>query len=188
MRKPVVVAAVILILTLSITLARRLAQPAIADSTTAEVAEVAAVQTSIQAPVVLADPIRPRFSQASSPVQVAETRPAKAVLRFVKPSVRPLKTSSTQPVMEQKRVADHGPYNAMLGTPGAAFRGVKDHGSHGMGTPQWIESLSGPKARIPVRDFAEEASNKADNLSEPLSVSVDSQGGAHGDSRVDSAH
>ena len=72
----------------------------------------------------------------------------------------------------------------MLGSPDAAFRAVKDHGTHGIGTPQWIDSLSGAKGRVPVRDFAGEDTEKGQTFSEPLTVTVDSLG----DSEVDSAH
>jgi hypothetical protein len=68
----------------------------------------------------------------------------------------------------------------MLGSPDAAFRTVKDHGTHGIGTPQWIDSLSGAKGRVPVRDFASDDAQKGQSFSDPLTVTVDSE--------VDSAH
>ena len=171
MRKPAVVVTLILALTLSITLARRLAQPAITDERPAESHQVVAVAEATVVPAVaLAMPVRPttvrhsRTAATSSQARATSSRAKRGILS----SPASVETPSTPS------------YNAMLGSPDADFRSVKDHGRHGIGTPQWIDSLSGAKGRVPVRDFAAEDAPKGQSFSDPLAVTVDSE--------VDSAH
>jgi len=68
----------------------------------------------------------------------------------------------------------------MLASPDQVYSRARDYGAHGIGTPKWIESLSGAKARVPVRDFSGEAARNGQSHIEPLAVSIDS--------RVDLAH
>ena len=176
MRKPAVVVTLILALTLSITLARHLAQPAITNERPTESPKVLAVAEATVVPAAaLAMPVRPtiaRHSRASTTSSRASTTSSRAKRGILSSSKASSETPSTPS------------YNAMLGSPDAAFRAVKDHGTHGIGTPQWIDSLSGAKGRVPVRDFAGEDTEKGQTFSEPLTVTVDSLG----DSEVDSAH
>jgi hypothetical protein len=176
MRKPAVVVTLILALTLSITLARHLAQPAITNERPTESPKVLAVAEATVVPAAaLAMPVRPtiaRHSRASTTSSRASTTSSRAKRGILSSSKASSETPSTPS------------YNAMLGSPDAAFRAVKDHGTHGIGTPQWIDSLSGAKGRVPVRDFAGEDTQKGQTFSEPLTVTVDSLG----DSEVDSAH
>ncbi len=176
MRKPAVVVTLIMALTLSITLARHLAQPAITNERPTESPKVVAVAEATVVPAAaLAMPVRPtiaRHSRASTTSSRASTTSSRAKRGILSSSKASSETPSTPS------------YNAMLGSPDAAFRAVKDHGTHGIGTPQWIDSLSGAKGRVPVRDFAGEDTEKGQTFSEPLTVTVDSLG----DSEVDSAH
>jgi hypothetical protein len=173
MRKPVVVVTLILALTLSITLARRLAQPAITNERPTESPNVIAVaEANVVPAVALAMPVRPTSALAVSGITGREDSSASGPQNDVRARhIRAATPSSRASVPS---------YNAMLGSPDAAFRSVKDHGRRGIGTPQWIDSLSGAKGRVPVRDFAAEAAPKGQSFSDPLTVSVDSE--------VDSAH
>ena len=209
MRKPVVVVTLILALTLSITLARRLAQPAITNERPTESQNVIAVaEANVFPAVALAMPVRPTSalgvsgiagredSSASGPqndVRARQSRAAVTSSRAAATSSRAAATSSRAAATSSRakrgilsspkassEALSTASYNAMLGSPDAAFRSVKDHGRRGIGTPQWIDSLSGAKGRVPVRDFAAEAAPKGQSFSDPLTVSVDSE--------VDSAH
>lgn len=202
MRKPVVVVTLILALTLSITLARRLAQPAITNERPTESPNVIAVaEANVVPAVALAMPVRPTSalavsgitgredSSASGPqndVRARHSRAAVTPSRAAATSSRVAATSSRakRGILSSPKASSEAlstaSYNAMLGSPDAAFRSVKDHGRRGIGTPQWIDSLSGAKGRVPVRDFAAEAAPKGQSFSDPLTVSVDSE--------VDSAH
>jgi|GEM_PF-1979701 len=195
MRKPVVVVTLILALTLSITLARRLAQPAITNERPTESPNVIAVAEANVVPAVsLAMPVRPTSalavsgitgredSSASGPqndVRARHSRAAVTPSRAAATSSRAKRGILSTPKASSEALSTAS-YNAMLGSPDAAFRSVKDHGRRGIGTPQWIDSLSGAKGRVPVRDFAAEAAPKGQSFSDPLTVSVDSE--------VDSAH
>ena len=189
MRKPAVVVALILALTLCLTLARRLAQPAITDQ---PVAVAGAVETSggataspAEAPRIAPAPIRPsiqpsiaqavpvaatkissRAQQASSRAQYASSRAKRGIL------------SPPAPTLVAQRQDTR--YEAMLASPDQVYSRARDYGAHGIGTPKWIESLSGAKARVPVRDFSGEAARNGQSHIEPLAVSIDS--------RVDLAH
>ena len=195
MRKPVVVVTLILALTLSITLARRLAQPAITNERPTESQNVIAVaEANVFPAVALAMPVRPTSalgvsgiagredSSASGPqndVRARQSRAAATSSRAAATSSRAKRGILSSPKASSEALSTAS-YNAMLGSPDAAFRSVKDHGRRGIGTPQWIDSLSGAKGRVPVRDFAAEAAPKGQSFSDPLTVSVDSE--------VDSAH
>lgn len=173
MRKPVVVVTLILALTISITLARRLAQPAIANELPTESPKVVTVAEATVVPAVaLAMPVRPTSVLAVSGIAGREDSSASGPQNDVR--VRHIRAATPS------SRASAPSYNAMLGSPDAAFRTVKDHGTRGIGTPQWIDSLSGAKGRVPVRDFAAEDTPKGQSFSDPLAVTVDSE--------VDSAH
>ena len=191
MRKPAVVVTLFLALILSITLARRLAQPAIADErqtvSSAESSKVFAVAEATVVPAVaLAMPVRPSASavsvgEDSSATPQNDGRARKSRASNASSRAQRGILSSSKPSPDSPSIPS---YQAMLGSPVAAFRAVKDHGAHGIGTPQWIDSLSGAKGRVPVRDFDEEASHTGQSFAEPLAVSVDSGD----DLGVDSAH
>jgi hypothetical protein len=188
MRKPVVVVTLILALTLSITLARRLAQPAITNERPTESPNVIAVaEANVVPAVTLAMPVRPTSALAVSGITGREDSSASGPQNDVR--ARHSRASATtsrakRGILSSPKASSEAlstaSYNAMLGSPDAAFRSVKDHGRRGIGTPQWIDSLSGAKGRVPVRDFAAEAAPKGQSFSDPLTVSVDSE--------VDSAH
>ena len=202
MRKPAVVVTLILALILSITLARHLAQPAITNKRPTESPKVVAVAEATVVPAAaLAMPVRPtsalavsgiagrQDSSAAGPqndVSARHSRASTPSSRASAPSSRASTASSRakRGILSSGNASSETPstpsYNAMLGRPDAAFRTVKDHGTHGIGTPQWIDSLSGAKGRVPVRDFAAEDAQKGQSFSDPLAVSVDSE--------VDSAH
>lgn len=199
MRKPAVVVTLILALTLSITLARHLAQPAITNERPTESPKVLAVAEATVVPAAaLAMPVRPTIALAVSGIAGREDSSASgpqndARARHSRASTTSSRASTTSSrakrgILSSSKASSETPstpsYNAMLGSPDAAFRAVKDHGTHGIGTPQWIDSLSGAKGRVPVRDFAGEDTQKGQTFSEPLTVTVDSLG----DSEVDSAH
>ena len=180
MRKPVVVVTLILALTLSITLARRLAQPAITNERPTESQNVIAVaEANVFPAVALAMPVRPTSALGVSGIAGREDSSASGPQNDVRVRHIRAATPSSRASAPSSR-ASAPSYNAMLGSPDAAFRTVKDHGTRGIGTPQWIDSLSGAKGRVPVRDFAAEAAPKGQSFSDPLTVSVDSE--------VDSAH
>jgi hypothetical protein len=187
MRKPAVVAIVVLLFLL--TLARKLAQPAIADeaperesgSVVASHGESAASanQTSVPLPA----PIRPSIgvvnSENSSAPATQSVEPLKSpgsrkrALRASSRSTAAAPASAEEPVQAVSPARPSG-YRALLGEPSPRIRRVMDHGAHGIGTPQWIESLSGPKTRVPVRDFSEDrALNKEPEVA-PLAVPVHS--------------
>ncbi len=188
MRKPVVVVTLILALTISITLARRLAQPAIANELPTESPKVVTVAEATVVPAVaLAMPVRPTSVLAVSGIAGREDSSASGPQNDVRARHSRASAPSSRAkrgILSSPKASSETPsapsYNAMLGSPDAAFRTVKDHGTRGIGTPQWIDSLSGAKGRVPVRDFAAEDTPKGQSFSDPLAVTVDSE--------VDSAH
>ena len=193
MRKPVVVVTLILALILSITLASHLAQPAIANEGSGKAIKVVAVtEVPVDQAIVKALPIRPSGlglaevkAEADVKTEVVKTgsravkathRGGRAARSFVK---SPQNDANNVNDVSEPLITPTPSYRALLGKPGAAFKTAKDHGSHDLGTPQWIESLSGAKGRVPVRDFAEESAKKVQASGEPFIMTVDS--------RVDSA-
>jgi hypothetical protein len=202
MRKPVVVAIVVLILLLLLTLARRLAQPAIADEmpereTPASLASRTehAGDKLVHGPESFPPPVRPsafnpglgdkvtrsEFSHRSS--EAKQVRQRSTAVKSKRASTDAVDAGSDG-IVETPRQAMPDSYRALLGAPSPRIRRVMDHGAHGIGTPQWIEPLSGPKTRVPVRDFSkDEALNKLPDVA-PLSLPVNS----NTRSAADSAH
>jgi hypothetical protein len=189
MRKPVAVVGIIMTLLLLLTLARRLAQPAIGEDPA----------ISQEHPAIAVDTPEPSSQPASSlppppsrPV-LAVTTPAVSadVKREVAAQKSTVRTRSSrkssavktradaQQQLNASEPVDHAttsasPFRALLGQPSSRVRRVVDHGVHGIGTPQWIEPLSGPKTRVPVRDFAAEKSLKPASPIAPIAVPVNS--------------
>jgi hypothetical protein len=163
MRKPAVVA-IILALSLFITLARRLAQPAIADH------EVAAAE-----PVSAPAPMRPTVSHVPPEVPKSELSVSSRLMRPASSRTKRGAVSSSAITQVDAAKHENTRYEALLASPDHAFARVRDYGAHGIGTPKWIESLSGAKARVPVRDFAAEEGRKNPSNIEPLAVPVNSQ-------------
>ena len=182
MRKPAVVVALILALTFSITLARRLAQPAITGqqeaTSGAGEASVAEIPSQAESPRVAPTPIRPSLAQVA-PIAAKEpsSRAKEPSSRAKEPSSRAKEPSSRAKRGILSSPAQHQDtrYEAMLASPERVYSRVKDYGAHGIGSPKWIESLSGAKARVPVRDFSGETARNDGSHIEPLAVPVDSQ-------------
>ena len=183
MRKPVVVA-IILALSLFITLARRLAQPAIADHEVAaaepvaapccDVAAQAASQVAVT-PVSAPAPIRPTVSHVPLELPKSDLSVSSRSMRPASSRTKRGAVSSSATTQVDAAKHENTRYEALLASPDRAFARVRDYGAHGIGTPKWIESLSGAKARVPVRDFAAEEGRKNPSNIEPLAVPVNSQ-------------
>lgn len=185
MRKPAVVVIIVLTLLLLLTLARRLAQPAIASDISEPGTQSSIVKAAPVHPLpALPAPIRPTVGAAvtnessglSQPEQSMKSVTARKQLSRVKSAKVKTEVASSRPAetAEAAPAARPSGYRALLGEPSSRIRRVVDHGAHGIGTPQWIEPLSGPKTRVPVRDFSSDRALTRDPEVAPLAVPVDS--------------
>lgn len=187
MRKPVVAVSIVTVLIVFLSLAQRLAQPAITGTGSLSAAQpetgalpgehaaespATAVRPSSPAPVPPSNHAVVLNDRAASPVHLQvrnrELRKSRKMLT-VQNRLAASASSHAETTAKKKlaKGADRGqadagkPYAALIGDIQKGLRHVRDYGKRGIGTPQWIESLSGPKALVPVRDFSDDKSDKS---------------------------
>lgn len=157
MRKPVAVVVVALVFILFVSLARQLAEPAISGSGAQSISSVPELQSAPPAPVFPAANHVVKTSDHSAIADVTsknkQIRKSRKIIE-VRNRAAASRMSGRNVERAEPESADLGVYSALLGEVEHSVRRVRDYGARGIGTPQWIESLSGRKTLVPVRDFS----------------------------------